>query len=158
MIDTFTQRLNVTDAVNVLRAHIAPTIVRILIYGIVFLLFWLLQSIFKDTAPGLGFTGVDNFLKTIPAWIYMSIGCSYLYWWFGKGGRVSLPFPLLDFTAWLFLSIITLASFAAPAFLPWWIGFPLLYALNPFFYLEELAEATQNKNLLEGNKVDDHGP
>ena len=153
MIESLTPRLSLADTLPVLKAHIAPTIVRIIFYAILFLGFWLIESTFKDTTVAFRFREIDGYLKAIPFWIYLSIASSFFYWWFGKGGRVSLPFPLIDFGAWGFLSLLTFASFAAPAFLPWWAGLPILYALNPFFYMEDLMEVAQNKQSIQGVDV-----
>ncbi len=149
MTNPLMPRLTLSDAWGVLRGHIISTLGRVLLFAVLWLIFWAVNSSLKDSSLSLGLSEVNGLLKAIPWWIYTSIACSFFFWWFGRGGRVTLPFPLIDFKLWLFLTLVTFASLAAGALLPLWIGFPLFYFLNPLFYMEKLIEASQNKNLQE---------
>ena len=147
MSEPFMPKLTLSDTWGVVKDHIILSFVRVALFAFFWVLIWLIQYFLKGSVLSIGLTELNDFLKTIPWWIYISIALSAFFWYFGRGGRVSLPFPLIDFKLWLLLTLVTFASFAAIALLPVWIGLPLFYFLNPFFYIEELIETAQSKNV-----------
>jgi hypothetical protein len=120
-------------------------------FGLLFLIgiFWVINYFTEDTILSKSNSAINDFLKSIPIWIYLSllIGCIL---WFSSGRTFKIP--MIDFKLWVIIMIVVSLSFAVFVYLPWWLAIPIYWFVGlPIYFLEKLAEIGKNK--IENNNA-----